>query len=111
MKVPRTASGRPTVEYETWVRIRQLSRGHGERPKRTSLDRIDNDGHYRRSNCRWASATTQTRNSRRAHLVTINGVTMCVSAWSEKTGLNGPTIRYRLRHGLNPLEPKSQPSN
>ena len=36
----------------------------GERPEGMTLDRIDPDGNYEPSNCRWSDYKTQTRNRR-----------------------------------------------
>ena len=61
----------------------------GERPsKRYSLDRINNDGNYEKSNCRWATREIQGRNTSTTNLITINGTTLCVEDWC--TTLNVP---------------------
>lgn len=54
----------------------------GERPAGMSLDRINSNGHYEPSNCRWATSMEQGRNTKRVRLLTINGDTKRLSDWS-----------------------------
>ena len=45
----------------------------GERPKGTSIDRIDATKGYFKENCRWATRTENMRNTRRNRLISFGG--------------------------------------
>lgn len=74
----------------------------GRRPsKRYSLGRINNNGPYSPENCRWETAIQQARNKRTSHLVTVNGVTKCVSEWAGEFGICRNLVYRRLESGFD----------
>jgi hypothetical protein len=64
--------------------------------KGLTIDRIDNNGHYDPSNCRFVDRITQCRNQRSNVLITYGGRTLCVSEWASILGLSGSTLRNRI---------------
>lgn len=75
----------------------------GRRPtEKAELDRIDNNRGYEPGNVRWTDRRTQTRNTRANRRLTINGETLCVAAWSERSGVHRSAIFWRLDHGWTP---------
>jgi len=61
-----------------------------------TLDRIDNDGPYCKSNCRWATRAQQNRNYSRNVVFTKDGETRCLKDWSEVSGINYGTLWDRV---------------
>lgn len=61
-----------------------------------TIDRIDVNGDYEPSNCRWRTNKEQQRNRRNNRYITINDKTHCLSEWCEMLGLNYHTVLQRL---------------
>lgn len=83
----------------------------GPRPDGTSLDRIDNDGHYEPSNVRWATATEQAQNKRTNKCYTFDGLTLCAAEWDRRLGLHRGTVSRRIKqYGWSPEKALTKPA-
>ena len=64
-----------------------------------SVERKNNSLDYSPDNCEWGTRKEQARNRRSNHNITVNGVTLCLSAWAEKLGLCPSSLHGRIRRG------------
>ena len=88
--------GRGIHVCSRWLTFGNFLADMGERPKGTSLNRIDNNGNYEPGNCEWASKKQQQRNRRTNRLITFNGVTKCISDWAKDLGLKQHSLSMRM---------------
>lgn len=90
-------------EWLSYVNFRDWALANGydaTAPKGVcTLDRIDNDGNYEPSNCRWVSLSEQYANKSNLHYITYCGETLSVSQWSKRTGIKFHTLLYRIKRG------------
>lgn len=92
--------GRGISVCERWQSFEHFYTDMGDPPDGTSLDRIDVNGNYEPSNCRWATPVVQARNKRGNHLLEFRGETKTMAEWSEQLGIASGVLQQRLgRHG------------
>jgi hypothetical protein len=69
-----------------------------------TLERLENDGPYSPTNCKWATRFEQQANTRKTVRITARGETLPAREWSRRTGLHHSVILRRLRAGATPEE-------
>lgn len=61
-----------------------------------TLDRIDVDGNYEPSNCKWVTKHEQAQNRQNTIWVTYKGVTKNLKEWSSELGIKYLTLYMRI---------------
>lgn len=96
-----------------WREFKTFLSDMGERPKGTTIGRIDNDRGYWVDNCEWQTAKQQQNNTTQNQFIEIDGDRKTAQQWSDITDVKLGTILWRLHHSwpkekiLQPARPKN----
>lgn len=92
--------GRGIKICKRWNSFRLFLQDMGLRPTLLhSLDRRDNNGDYKPSNCKWSTPLEQARNKRTTHWIEADGKRQTLSQWAAETGIDQRKIGERIRNG------------
>ena len=80
------------INFYTWA----IANGYRDD---LTLDRIDVNGNYEPSNCRWATQKEQCNNKRTNVIIEYNGERRTIQEWCEKLNIKYSTLYPRLRRG------------
>jgi hypothetical protein len=94
--------GRGIKVCKRWKSAKLFLKDMGHPPDGMTIDRKNNHGDYKPSNCRWATRSEQARNKRNNRVIEIDGRRLCLIEWSEVSGTRYGTIQKRLRAGKSP---------
>lgn len=101
--------GRGIKVCERWHSFEKFLEDMGDRPSGKTLDRIDSNGNYEPSNCRWATPIEQGSNKRNNIYLDYDGKRQTVAQWSRELGILDKTIYYRIKRGWSPEMALSKP--
>lgn len=94
--------GRGIAVDPSWQSFEQFFKDMGNRPPKTSLERVRNNEGYCKENCIWGTAREQAQNRRTNNNITINGRTECLTEWARISNLTVSTINHRISRGWTP---------
>lgn len=92
--------GRGISVCERWRNFENFLKDMGFAPsKKHSIDRINVNGNYEPSNCRWTTSKVQNNNRRNNIFIEFNGKRKTLKEWSEELNMRYNTLQKRYVSG------------
>lgn len=100
-KAYKDYGGRGIKVCDRWLNsFQNFLEDMGKKPTpKLSLDRIDVNGNYEPSNCRWATHSEQRRNLRKNRYLEYKGRKMILADWAKELNCLDSRIYYQLNKG------------
>lgn len=97
--------GRGITICERWMIFENFLEDMGEKPLGKTIDRIDNNKGYCKSNCRWATPSEQANNKTTTIRIKYKGRTLSLKQWSLELNIAYGTLmrRYKKNYSVNKL--------
>lgn len=90
------------IPFKKWAEENGYSDG-------LTIDRIDNNGNYCPTNCRWVSQIVQHNNKRSNRIIEYNGMEYTLSMLARKFGMKSTTLKERLNAGWSVKDAVEKP--
>jgi hypothetical protein len=90
--------GRGIVVCDEWLDVSVFSEwafSNGYK-KGLQIDRIDNNGNYEPSNCRFVTSRANNNNRRDNRMISFEGKTQTLQQWADEKGVKPEKIRMRI---------------
>lgn len=106
----RYYGGRGIKVCREWRKFEGFLKSMGPRPSsKHTLERMNNNGHYRPGNVRWATRLEQGQNTRKNRMITFEGETLCASEMACRHGLTPQQLAGRFYWGWSVKRALTQP--
>ena len=87
-------------EWQEFIPFNEWAMANGYKEGLT-IDRIESNGNYEPSNCRWVDRFIQNSNTSRNRYIEFEGRTQTLSQWSREIGITRHALHDRIKkHGI-----------